>query len=78
MYTQEAVQSAIQTLDDEYDNLTLDQPKAHFRQLFEASTNTDDTYYKCQNICQTSGGQPACITKIAEELVDLKGSRSRG
>ena len=46
MYTEGAVQSTFQTLDDEFDNLTLDQLKARFRQLFEVSTNTDDTYHK--------------------------------
>ena len=56
MYTKGAAQSAFQTLDDEYDNLTLDQFKARFKQLFEASTNTDDTYHKWQNIRQTSSG----------------------
>ena len=78
MYTEGAAQSAFQTLDDEFDNLTLDQFKARFKQLFEASTNTDDTYHKWQNIRQTSGGQPARITKIAGELADLKGSLPRG
>ena len=71
-------QSAFQTLDDEHENLTLDQLKARFRQLFEASTNTDDTYHKWQNIRQTSGGQPAHITKIAGELANLRGSLPRG
>ena len=67
-------------LDDEHENFMLDQLKAHFRQLFEASTNIDDTYHKWQNIHKTSGGQPACITKImiAGELGDLKGSLPRG
>ena len=78
MYTGGAAQSAFQTLDNEHENLTLDQLKERFRQLFEASTNTDDTYHKWQNICQTSGGQPARITRIAEELADLRGSLPRG
>ena len=78
MYTEVVAQTAFQTLDDESDNLMLDQLKACFRHLFEASTNTDNTYHKWQNICQTSGGQPAPITKIAGELADLKGSLPRG
>ena len=78
MYTEGAAQSAFQTLDDEFDNLTLDQFKARFKQLFEASTNTNDTYHKWQNIRQTSGGQPTRITKIAGELADLNGSLPRG
>ena len=44
----------------------------------EASTNTDDTYHKWQNVRKTSGGQPARITKIAAELVDLKEYLPRG
>ena len=55
MYTEGAAQSAFQTLDDEQENLTLDQLKACFRQLLEASTNPDNTYHKWQNIRQTSG-----------------------
>jgi len=46
--------------------------------LFEASTNTDDTYHKWQNNCHTAGGQPARITKIAGELADVKGSLPAG
>jgi len=42
------------------------------------STNTDDTYRKWQNVCQTAGGEPAHITKIAGELVDLKESLPAG
>ena len=63
MYTEGAAQSALQTLDDVHENLTLDPLKVRFRQLFEASTNTDDTYHKWQNIRQTACGQPACIKR---------------
>ena len=76
--TQDKSLLMFQTLDDEFDNLTLDQFKARFKQLFEASTNTDDTYHKWQNIHQTSGRQPARIMKIAGELADLEGSLPRG
>jgi len=58
----------------EVEDLSLAQLTQLFQQLFEASTNTDNTYHKWQNIRQPAGGQPACITKIAGELVDLKGS----
>ena len=56
------------------EDLTLPLLTQRLQQLFEASTNTDDTYHKWQNIRQTAGGQPAHITKIAGELADLKGS----
>ena len=73
-YTEGKASNAFQTLDREEENLTLPQLIDHFQQRFEASTNTDDTYYKWQNVRQTAGGQPARITKIARELADLKGS----
>ena len=78
MYTEGVVQSAFQTLNDEFENLVLDQLKACIRQLFETSTNNDDTYHKWQNIRQTSGGQPGRITKIAGEQAELRGSLPRG
>jgi len=67
-----------QTLDREVEDLTLAQLTQRLHQLFEASTNTDDTYHKWQNIRHTAGGQPARITKIAAELADLKGSLPAG
>ena len=78
IYTKEAAQSVFHSLDDEYDNVTLDQIKARFSQLFVASTNTNNTYHKWQTICQTSGSEPARIKKIHGELADLKGSLPRG
>jgi len=77
-YTEGKANNAFQTLDREEENLTLPQLTHRFHQLFEASTNTDDTYHKWQNVCQTAGGQPARITKIARELADLKGSLPAG
>ena len=77
-YTDGKANNAYQMLDREMEDLTLAQLIQRFQQLFEASTNTDDTYYKWQNIRQTAGGQPAHITKIAGELADLKGSRPNG
>ena len=71
-YTEGKASNAFQTLDTEEQNLTLPRLTHHFQQLFEASTNTDDTYHKWQNVRQTAGGQPAHITKIAGELADLK------
>ena len=71
-YTEGKANNAFQTLDTEEENLTLPQLTHRFQQLFEASTNTDDTYHKWQNVRQTPGGQPARITKIAGELADLK------
>ena len=62
------------TLDTEEETLTLLQLTHHFQQLFEASTNTDDTDHKWQNVRQTAGGRPARITKKAGELEDPKGS----
>jgi len=77
-YTDGKANNAYQTLDREVEDLTLVQLSQRLQQLFEASTNTDDTYHKWQNIRQTAGGQPACITKIAGELADLKGSLPAG
>jgi len=77
-YTEGKTTNAFQTLDREEENLTLPQLTHHFQQLFEASTITDDTYHKWQNVRQTAGGQPARITKIAGELVDLKRSLPAG
>jgi len=67
-----------QTLDTEEEILTVPQLTYRFQQLFEASTNTDDTYHRWQNVRQTAGGQSARITKIARELADLKGSLPAG
>jgi len=77
-YTDGKANNAYQTLDREVEDLTLAKLTQRFQQLFEASTNTDDTYHKWQNIRQTAGGQPARITKIAGELADLKGSLPAG
>jgi len=77
-YTDGKANNAYQTLDREVEDLTLAQLTQHLQQLFEASTNTDDTYHKWENIRQTVGGQPARITKIAGELADLKGSLPAG
>jgi len=77
-YTDGKANNAYQTLDREVEDLTLPQLTQRLQQLFEASTNTDDTYHKWQNIRQTAGGQPVRITKIAEELEDLKGSLPAG
>ena len=77
-YTEGKANNAFQTLDREEENLTLLQFTHRFQQLFEASTNTDDTYHKWQNVRQTAGGQPARITKIAGELADLKESLPAG
>jgi len=76
-YTEKA-NSVYQTLDREVEELSLAQLTQRFQQLFEASTNTDNTYHKWQNVRQTTGGQPACITKIARELADPKGSLPAG
>jgi len=73
-YTEGKANTAFQTLDTEGANHNLPQLTHRVQQLFEASTNTDDTYHKWQNVRQTAGGQAACITKIAGELADLKGS----
>jgi len=77
-YTEGKANNAFQTIDTEEENLTLPQLTHRFQPLFEASTNTDDTYHKWQNVRQTAGGQPARITKIAGELADLKGSLPNG
>jgi len=77
-YTDGKANNLYQTPDREVDDLTLAQLTQRLEQLFEASTNTDDTYHKWQNIRQTAGGQPARITKIAGELPDLKGSLPAG
>ena len=77
-YTDGKANNAYQTLDREVEDLTLAQLTQRFQQLFEASTNTDDTYHKWQNVRQTAGGQPARITKIAGELANLKGSLPNG
>jgi len=77
-HTEGKANNAPQTLDTEEENLTLPQVTHPFQQLFEASTNTDDTYHKWQNVRQTAGGQPAHITKIAGERADLKGSLPNG
>ena len=77
-FTDGKANNAYQTLDREVEDLTLAQLTQRLQQLFEASTNTDDTYHKWQNIRQTAGGQPACITKIAGELANLKESLPAG
>jgi len=77
-YREGRASEAFQTIDTEEENLTLPQLSYRFQQLFEASTNTDDTYHQWQNVNQTAGGQPARITKIAGELADLKGSLPNG
>ena len=78
LYTEGKANNAFQTLDTEEENLTLPQLTHRFQQLFEASSNTDDTYHEWQNVRQTAGGQPPRITKIAGELADLKGSLANG
>ena len=65
-------------LDREVEDLTLAQLTERLQQLFEVSTNTDDTYPMWQSTRQTAGGQLTLITKIAEELADLKGSLQAG
>jgi len=77
-YTEGKANNSYLTLDREVEDLNLVQLTQRLQQLFEASTNTDNTYHKCQNVCQTAGGQPACITKIAGELADLKESLPAG
>jgi len=77
-YTEGEANNAFQTLDREEENLTLAQLTHRLQQPFEASTNTEDSYYKWQNVRQTAGGQPGRITKIAGELADLKGSLLAG
>jgi len=73
-YTKGKANNAFQTLEREEENLTLAELTQRFQQLFEASTNTNDTCHKGQNVRQTAGGQPAHITRIAGELADHKGS----
>ena len=77
-YTDAKANTAYQTLDKEVEDLTLVQLTQRLQQLFDASTNTDDTYHKWQNVHQTAGGQPARIIKITGELADLKGSLPNG
>ena len=78
-FTEERAHNAYLTLLDEYDEVspTLEEFKTRFTQLFEASTNTDDLYRKWQKVQQTTGGNPARISKIAGELADLKGALPR-
>ena len=73
-FTEERAHNAYLTLLDEYDEVspTLEQLKTRFKHLFEAPTNTDDLNQKWQKVQQTSGGNPARISKIAGELADLK------
>jgi len=71
-YTDGKANNAYQMLDSEVEDLTLAQLTQRFQQLFEASTNTDDTYHKWQNTRQTAGGQPARLMKLAGELAYLK------
>ena len=77
-YTEGKANNAFQTLDTEEENLTLPQLTHRFQHLFEASTNTNDTYHKWQNVRHTAVGQPERITKIARELADLIGSLPNG
>jgi len=77
-YTEGEANNTFQTLETEEENLSLPQLTQRFQQLFQASTNTDNTYHKWQNVRQTAGGQPAQITKMAGELADLKGSLPNG
>ena len=73
-FIEERAQNAYLTLVDEYDEVspTFEHFKSRFKQLFEASTNTDDHYQKWQKVQQTTGGNPARISKIAGELGTLK------
>jgi len=57
--------NAFETLHTAEENLTQPQLTNHIQQLFEASTNNDDTDHKWHNIRQTAGGHPACIPKMA-------------
>ena len=77
-YTEGKAIHGYQMQDREAENLGLVQLKNRFQQLFEASTNTDDTYHKWQNVRRTAGGQPAHIMKVAGELADLKGPLPAG
>jgi len=77
-FTDGKANNAYQKQEREVEDQTLAQLIQHLQQLFEASRNTDDTYHKWQNLRQTTGGQPARITKIAGERADLKGSLLAG
>ena len=55
----------------------LEQFWTRFKQLFEVSTNTDDLCQKWQGVQQTTGGNPAGISKTAGELTELKGALPR-
>jgi len=77
-YTEGKANNAYQMLGREVEDLSLAQLTQLFQQLFEASTNTDNTYHKWQNVRQPAGSQPAGITKITGELVGLKGSLPAG
>jgi len=70
--------NACQTLDTKEENLMLPQLTQRLQQLFEASTNTDNTFHKWQNVCQTAGGQVAQITNITTQLADLNRSLPAG
>ena len=78
-FTEKSAHNAYLTLIDEYDEAspTLEQFKTRFKQLFEDSTNTDDLCQKRQKVQKTTGGNPARISKLAGELVDLQGALSR-
>ena len=78
-FTEERAHNTYLTLLDEYDEVspTLEHFKTRFKQLFEASTNTDNLYQKWQKVQQTTGGNPARISKIAGELADLEGALPR-
>ena len=73
-FTEDPAHTTYLTLLDEYDEAlpTLEQFKITFKQLFEASTNTDNLYQKWQKVQQTTRGNPAHISKISGELADLK------
>ena len=75
-FSEERAHNAYLTLLEEYDEVspTIEQFKTRFKQLFEAATNTDYLYQKWQKVQQTTGGNPACISKIAGELADLMGA----
>jgi len=73
-YTEGKANNPFKIIDREEENVTLPGLTHRLQQRFEATTNTDDTYHKWKNVCQRAGGQPARITKIAGELVDLKAS----
>jgi len=79
-YTEGNANKAYQTLrlDTGVENLNLAQLPQRQQLLFAASTNTDDTYHKWQNVRQAAEGHSACIIMIAGELVDLQGSLPEG